>query len=44
MNIKHEKTMETCNQNSGRNLCLFIRTTKNYHEIAKEQDYYTGPK
>ncbi|MEL4306236.1 hypothetical protein [Methanococcoides sp. LMO-2] len=39
-----EKPMETCKQNSDRNLCVFIRTTKTYHKLAKEQEYYTGPK
>ncbi|MHC1576122.1 MAG: hypothetical protein ACXQTE_02090 [Methanosarcinaceae archaeon] len=39
-----EELMETCKQNSVRNLCWFIHTTNNYHEIAKYQDYHTGSK
>lgn len=44
MSEEYEERIETCKKNSDRNLCWFIRTTKNYHKIAKEQDYYNGPK
>ncbi|MDK2892879.1 hypothetical protein [Methanohalophilus sp.] len=41
---KYEEIIDTCKKNCDRNLCWFIQTTKKYHKIAKQQDYYSGPK
>ena len=36
---KEKEEVESCKQNSDKNLCVFIRTVKTFHKMAKEMNY-----
>ncbi|WP_292484856.1 hypothetical protein [Methanohalobium sp.] len=36
---KEDEEPKSCKKNSDKNLCMFIRTVKTFHKMAKEMDY-----